>query len=239
MNDRTPAEIADDLITRHIEARGGFDKIMAIRTLVPSGTVQMPDALIQISGERMRPNFLHIKFTVDGTTGEEGWDGARAWELNPWKGLVPAQYITGVPALALQRGSEFDGPLVGYREKGHTATYVGGEEIDGRNQHIVRVVLADGNVMDHYLDAETMLVTKTRAIRAIHGKDEAMTETTYGDYREVEGVLFPFQSWELAKDGAHNEVFTWERMEANVELDEGHFAMPSTGDIVVEDKTTR
>jgi hypothetical protein len=30
----------------------------------------------------------------------------------------------------------------------------------------------------------------------------------------------------LAKDGAHNEVFTWERMEVNVVLEESHFQLP-------------
>lgn len=226
MMDRTPTEVADDLIARHIEARGGLDAIMAIRTLSQRGTVQMPNALVLISGERMRPDLLRIRFSVGEKVGEEGWDGERAWELNGFKGMEKAEYVEGRPAIALRRGAEFDGPMVGYRDKGHTAAYLGEDVIDGHDQWIVRVTMADGNVMDHYLDKENMLVTKTRAMRAVHGSEEAMTETAYSDYKEVAGVLFPFRSWELAKDGAHNEVFTWEWMEANVELDEGHFKMP-------------
>jgi hypothetical protein len=226
MSDKSPTEIADDLIVRHIEARGGIDRIMAIRTLSQSGVVQMPNAQVLISGERMRPNLLRIRYAVGGVAGEEGWDGSRAWEYNPSKGMARAEYVTGAPALALQRGAEFDGPLVGYRDKGHMATYKGEEEVGGRRQHVLTVILADGNVMEYFLDAETMLVTKTRAARPVHGRDEAMTETSFGDYREVEGVLFPFQTWELAKDGEHNEVFTWEQMEANAPLDESHFQIP-------------
>ncbi len=214
------------MIARHIEARGGMEKIMAIRTLAQSGRVETPAFVVLISGERMRPNLLRIKYTVNGVTGEEGWDGSRAWEFNPSKGMKQAEYVTGAPALALQRGAEFDGPLVGYRDKGHMATYKGAEDIEGRMQHVITVILTDGNVMEYYLDAETLLVTRTRAVRPVHGGDELMTETVYGDYREVEGVLFPFQSQELAKDGAHNEVFTWERMEANVVLEDAHFNKP-------------
>jgi hypothetical protein len=220
------SQIADELIARHVEARGGWDAIMGIRTLRQSGTVQMPNVLVHISGERMRPDLLRIKFSVGDKVGEEGWDGERAWELNGFKGMERAEYVEGAPALALKRGSEFDGPMVGYKEKGYTAEYLGEDEVDGRGQWVVRVVMADGNAMDHFVDKESMLVTKTRAMRAVHGGDEAMTETVYSDYREVAGVLFAFRSWELAKDGVHNEVFTWEWMEANVRLEEGHFAMP-------------
>jgi hypothetical protein len=220
------SQLADELIARHVEARGGWDAIMDIRTLSQSGTVQMPNVLVHISGERMRPDLLRIKFSVGEKVGEEGWDGERAWELNGFKGMEKAEYVTGAPALALKRGSEFDGPMVGYKEKGYTAEYLGEDEVGGKGQWVVRVVMADGNVMDHYLDKESMLVTKMRAMRAVHGGDEAMTETAYSDYREVAGVLFAFRSWELAKAGAHNEVFTWERMEANVRLEAGHFRMP-------------
>lgn len=225
-NAKDPSQIADELIARHIQARGGMDAIRAIQTLSQKGTVQMPNTLVTISGERQRPDLLRIDFTANGLTGSEGWDGERAWEYSPFNEMEKPEYVTGAPALALKRGAEFDGPLVGYREKGHTAEYLGEDEIEGKNHYIVRVVLADGNVMDHYLDKDAMLVTKTRAIRAIHGKDESMTETVYSDYREVAGVLFPHRSWELAKDGAHNEVFTWEWFKANVELEEGHFEMP-------------
>lgn len=219
---------AEELIAQHVEARGGWDAIMAIKTLRQSGNVQMqtPNVLVTISGERMRPDLLRIRFSVGEKSGQEGWDGERAWELNGFRGMEQAEYVEGSPALALKRGAEFDGPMVGYKEKGYTAEYLGEDEVDGREQWVVRVVMSDGNAIDHYLDKASMLVTKTRAMRAVHGGDEAMTETQYSDYREVAGVLFPFRSWELAKDGAHNEVFTWELMEANVGLDKEHFEMP-------------
>ena len=47
--DKTPAEIADDLITQHIEARGRMDKIMAIRTLAQIGIEQAPNAQVLIT----------------------------------------------------------------------------------------------------------------------------------------------------------------------------------------------
>jgi hypothetical protein len=80
-------ETADEVIARHIEARGGFDKIMAIHILDQSGRVESQDLLVRISGQRKRPNLLKIEFTVDGVTGMEGWDGTQAWEFNPWKGM--------------------------------------------------------------------------------------------------------------------------------------------------------
>jgi hypothetical protein len=223
-------KLVDELIACHIEARGGLDKIMAILTIDQHGRVESPDMLVQIAGQRKRPNLLRIKFTIEEVTGQEGWDGTHAWEFNPWRGMSQAQYVTGAPAIALERGSEFDGPLINYREKGHTATYEGIEHIDGRPQHVVKVTRSDGNVVDHYIDLETMLVTRTRSVRHVHATDESMTLTVFDDYREVSGVLFSFRSHELAKDGQHNEHFVWEHIEANVPLEDDYFQLPQAAD---------
>lgn len=217
---------ADQLIARHLQARGGLERILAIKTLRQRGTVKMPGAEVHISGERKRPDLLLIQYTVAGRSGIEGWDGRAAWEFNPFKGMAEPQYVTGAPSEALQRGAEFDGPLVNHREKGHIIDYVGTQKVAGRDTYNLKITRNDGNVIYYYLDMETMLTIRTRSVRPIHGGDAAETVTDFGDYREVAGVLFPFRSHELAKDGEHNEVFQWDVIEANVPLSDSLFRIP-------------
>ena len=220
---------ADDIIARHIEARGGLEHIMAITTLRQSGRVKMGqegNAWINLFGERKRVDLLRIEFSFNNMHGVEGWDGQRAWEHNPWKGMAQAEYVEGLPAEALKRGAEFDGPLVGYREKGHVVRFIGTEEADGLRFFLLEVTRNDGNVIHYYLDAESLLTARTVSVRPIHGSDPAETHTIYDDYREVEGVLYPFQSRELARDGGHWELFIWDSMEANVPLEDSRFSLP-------------
>ena len=218
---------ADELVARHIEARGGLDRIMAIRTLCQKGIVKMPGADVRISGERKRPNLLRIEFAVGHMSGKEGWDGERAWEFNPWKGMTKAEYVNGNPSIALQRGAEFDGPLVGFREKGHVIEYTGREQLGEREAYRLEVTLQDGNTIHYCLDTESLLTVQTRSVRPVHGGEAAETETIYGDYREVAGVFFPFWSKETARGGEHVEVFQWESIEANVPISDKRFQLPT------------
>ncbi len=126
----------------------------------------------------------------------------------------------------LKRGAEFDGPLVGYREKGHTVRFMGKEKLDGAETFHLEITRNDGNVIHYYLDAESLLVNKTVSVRPIHGSDPAETHTLYEDYREVNGVLFPFQWQEMARDGEHSELFIWDSIEANVPIDDSRFELP-------------
>jgi len=220
---------ADDLISRHIEARGGLDRIMAITTLRQSGKVKMGqegNAWLQLYAEKKRPEQIRIEFTFNRMKGVEGFDGEHAWEMNPWKGMAKAEYVTGQPALALQRGAEFDGPLVGYREKGHVVKYIGTEEQDGAEFHHLEITRNDANVIHYYLDPQTLLVARTISVRPVHGSEPIETHTSYEDYREVNGVLFPFQSTEWARGGEHKELFIWESIEANVPLEDTRFTLP-------------
>ena len=221
--------IAEGLIARHIEARGGLERIMAISTLRQMGRVKMGqegNAWLSIYGEKKRPERIRIEFTFNNMHGVEGWDGERAWEHNPWKGMAQAEYVEGLPAKALKRGAEFDGPLVGYREKGHTIKFVGKEDLGGTETFHLEITRNDGNVIHYYLDAESLLVNSTVSIRPIHGSDPAETHTLYEDYREVEGVLFPFQWREMAREGEHSELFIWDSIEANVPIDDSRFELP-------------
>lgn len=216
----------DRLIARHLEARGGLERILAIKTLRQRGTVKMPGAEVHISGERKRADLLLVQYTVAGRSGIEGWDGKAAWEFNPFKGMTEPQYVTGAPSEALQRGAEFDGPLVNHQEKGHTIEYIGTEKVGDRDTYHLKITRNDGNVIYYYLDIETMLTIRTRSVRPIHGGDAAETITDFSDYREVAGVLFPFCSHELARDGEHNETFHWQSIEANIPLSDFLFKIP-------------
>lgn len=221
---------ADDLISRHIEARGGLDRIMAITTLRQKGKVKMAgegNAWLTLYVEKKRPERTRVEFTFNNMRGMEGFDGERAWELNPWKAMKQAEYVEGQPAIALRRAAEFDGPLVGYREKGHVVNYIGTEELDGADLHHLKITRNDGNIIHYYLDPQTLLVARTVSVRPVHGSDPVETHTSYEDYREVNGVLFPFQSTEWARGGEHKELFIWESIEANVQIDDSRFTLPS------------
>lgn len=216
------------ILKNHYDARGGLEAIMNVQSLHHIGTVtEKSGRVIHFKGWRKRPNFLKVRFTVEGGTGIEGFDGTRAWELFPWKS-EKAVYITDVAERALKRGSEFDGHLVNYAEKGHHAELREDvDTFDDQPVHTIRVTLYDGNIKDYHIHRETHLIIADASVRPVHAGEESLTINRYEDYRAVNGVLFSHKWVQTAFDGDHQETFAWESIQSNLDLAPNFFEIPS------------
>ena len=86
---------------------------------------------------------------------------------------------------------DFDGFLVDYKAKGHAVEYVGREKAGGIDTHKLKVTLKSGAVRHVYLDAATFLERKQEGTMTLpDGKVPVII--TFGDWRDVDGVKFPF-----------------------------------------------
>lgn len=218
----------EEILDRHAEARGGYEKIRAIRTLVHSeGTYREPG--YEGSGDAFmahaRPYFKRVGNPESPGGFSEGYDGS-TWEWYRDPGVVVR--TVGDAAAAGRHGNQLDGTLIDYRDKGSTASLGGIVEIDGRPAYQVTVTMRDGFAWDYFIDTETWLVTAERMTASIHAFGEEVTrEGRVGDYRRVAGVLFPFRFRET--DIASGEMLSemqWGKIEANRELPLSWFSPP-------------
>lgn len=218
----------EEILDRHAEARGGYENIRAIRTLVHSrGTYREPG--FEGSGKAFmahaRPYFKRVGDPDNPGSFSEGYDGS-TWEWYRDPGAVVR--TVGDAAEAGRHGNQLDGALIDYRDKGSTATLGGIVEIDGRPAYQITITMRDGFASDYFIDTETYLVSAERMSASIHAFGEEVTrESLVGDYREVEGVLFPFRFRET--DIATGEMVSemqWGKIEANRELPLEWFSPP-------------
>jgi hypothetical protein len=108
-----------------------------------------------------------------------------------------------------------------YRARG----YVQWETLPGGPAHRLKVTLKSGAASHVWIDAASGLVGRTLASRAVRGREVAL-ETTFGDYRETGGVLFP-RLVETGVPGRPRRLrIVVESVEVNVPLDEDRFGMP-------------
>ena len=76
---------------------------------------------------------------------------------------------------------------------------IGREQIDGVNYHVLRLILNDGYAVSLYVDPNSWLVTRRRDDRPLHvNVDPTPTtiEQVSSDFRDVDGVKFPFATTE-------------------------------------------
>lgn len=207
---------AREIVQRYAAARGGLEKLRAIRTLVLRGPPR-PNGKPGRQILRARPFYLSI--------GSEGNDGS-PWEAYDDFGLQPR--VTDAPGAALRHTAYFDDALIMSLEPGWHIELTGSERIGDRDAYRLRVTYPDGYATESFVDKTSWLVIARRGTAPVHAFGESVTgQALIGDYRPVAGVLFPFalSEYDLAT-GQPLDSFVWQSIDANMPIAPETFAPP-------------
>lgn len=218
----------DEVLAMNLEARGGAEKIADMDTARITGTMTVgPGMDAPFTIEWKRPGKVRVEFTFQGQQGIQAYDGETGWLLMPFMGQTEPEQMSTEDTRQLAEQADFEGPLVNYEDKGNEVEYLGSEDIEGTPAHKLKVTRPSGDSSYLYLDAEYGLEIKEQGKRTTRGQ-EVEYETTYGDYKEVDGRMFPF-SQEVSVAGAPEaQVMTFDTIELNVDIPDSRFEMPAT-----------
>ncbi len=218
-------EELDPILERHYEARGGLERLRAVESLQMTGVNRFQDQEISVRYLAKRPNLLRMESSSPQMGLIRAFDGEEAWQAFSQSG-APLQSIpmNRQDAVEVIRESDFDGPLVDYEEKGHRIEYLGKDMIGEREVHRLRLTEAAGVTETYYLDTQTYLVVLKTTNVAVEG-GHIEFNLHYDDFREVDGVVFPFRTTATSEDQV---VFvgTISEIEVNVDLDHAIFQQP-------------
>lgn len=218
----------DEIIAKHIEALGGMDKLKAMNTVRMTGTMTVgPGIEAPVVMEIKRPSSMRLDFTVQGMTGTQAYDGKVGWTLMPFQGSTTPQPMAGDELQMMAEQADIDGPLVDYKAKGNTVELLGKEPVEGADAYKLKVTLKNGVVRTMYIDAEHFLQVKEESKRTIRGT-EIEGETILGDYKEVNGMMFPHSVDSGQKGNPQRQKIVVEKIEVNVPIDDTRFKMPET-----------
>ncbi|HXW92048.1 MAG TPA: hypothetical protein VEK33_15980 [Terriglobales bacterium] len=223
----TSAQTADELVAKNIEAKGGMDKIKAIKTVRMSGQVVLPGGVRAAAGqESLRPNLLRQTFTLQGMTAIQVYDGTVGWQIQPFSGRKDPEFMGEDDLRDLILDSDIDGPLVDYQAKGNKVEYLGLDSVDGDDALRLKVTLHQGDVVYYYLDPDTYLEIRRETQEFIRGSVRE-NASEMGAYKPVGGVMYPFS----IASGPKNDppqwlTYTVDKIEVNVPLDSSEFAVP-------------
>jgi hypothetical protein len=221
-------QTADELVQKNIEAKGGIEKIKAIKTLRMTGRLDGGGGFTaRVGQENERPNLVRETFTLQGMTAVSAYDGTTGWQIQPFGGHKEPELMGEDDLRDLVLDSDFDGPLVDYKEKGNTVEYLGHDVVDGDDALRLKVTLKDGDIIYYYLDPDTFLEIRKEVQEFIRGSiRESVSEM--GSYKPVAGVMYPFSISQGSKANPAASTTTVEKMEANVAMDPADFAVPAS-----------
>lgn len=224
----TSAQTADEIIAKYIKTVGGAEKIQAVKTLRRMGKFTggggFEAAIIE---ENKRSNMVRQEFSLQGLTGVNAYDGKSGWKIEPWQGKKDAEPLGEEETKQIIEASDFDGPLVNYQQKKNKIEFVGMEPVEGTDAFKLKVTLADGDVRYYYMDTDYYVPIKIDTKRMIRGAEREY-ETSLGDYKEVAGWYLPHSVEVNAKGSQNKQKVTYEKIEANVPIDDSRFHIPAT-----------
>jgi hypothetical protein len=178
---------AEDLIAKHLAALGGRQAVAAITSVVTTADIELLGTGLKGSVESriLRPCLSCSDISLGFFKIKEGYDGERLWMVDQNGKL---QFRRDAASLEYQKTEcllESQAYLFG--GAGFELTALGRDTIGGTPCDILRMDVDGGTSARVFLNDSTCLIQRIE-LKAPEGE----TIETYGDYRPVGGVMFPF-----------------------------------------------
>ncbi|MFY9804287.1 MAG: outer membrane lipoprotein-sorting protein [Candidatus Acidiferrales bacterium] len=220
------AQTVDEVIAKNIQAHGGMDKLKSVNTIRTTGKLTAGQFRAGFLQENKRPDKVREETIIQGLAQVQGYDGKTGWQVNPFQGRRDAELLSADDLKSLQEDADIDGPLVDYKQKGHTAELLGHDSVEGTDCYKVKLKLKNGDVRIYFFDADSFLELKIETQSLIRGTVQ-YSEMFYGDYEQVNGLYYPFEFEQGQKGSADRVKFTVDKIEINIPLADSLFTMPA------------
>ncbi|MGZ3867151.1 MAG: hypothetical protein ACXVC2_11605 [Bacteroidia bacterium] len=231
------AQTVDEIIDKHILALGGKEKLKAIKSMRMTIKGQAQGFEFPVEMLSKKNGCVKTTTTIQNMKMVQCYDAnAKAgWFTSPMMGDKKAQKMNEEQTKQVQdQGSKMESELLDYKEKGHTAEYLGKEDMDGDEVYLIKLNKKNGDISYYYIDVLTNLILKEKTKTKTKDK-ELEGETYYSNYQVVDGITYP-ASIESMNDGVLAFQISVEKVEYNIEIDDSVFKMPGTEVIQEQNK---
>jgi outer membrane lipoprotein-sorting protein len=216
------AQSADDIINKHINAIGGKDNWKKVTSMVQNGTMSVQGAEIQMKRSIIHNEAARTDISLMGMTGYQIVTTKEGWSYMPFQGQASVEAMTADQVKDQQDELDIQGVLIDYAAKGHSAEYLGKEDIEGTECLKVKMTLKGGKSQTLFFDPSTYYIIKAVSVISANGQ-EAEVETTFSDYqKQPSGIVVPMSTTVPMGPGMNADL-TIASVEVNTKLDASLF----------------
>ncbi|MEY2440470.1 MAG: hypothetical protein QOI34_1855, partial [Verrucomicrobiota bacterium] len=223
-----PTPTVDELVAKNIEAKGGASAISSVKSLRLTGKLLVNQGQVQFAYLQTKalPGEVRTEATLQGMTLIQAYDGKDGWKVSPFQGRKDPEKMSTDDCKSLIEDAEIGGPLIDWKTKGSTVSYLGTEDVDGTPAHKLKVVRKNGDVNFVYLDPEHFLDIRILSQRVEQGA-QIEVETDLGDYEKIGGMFVPFSIESGPRNSPDKQKIVLDKVEANVPVDAAVFQFPA------------
>jgi hypothetical protein len=228
------AQTADEILNNYFENTGGVDAWRAVEGMRMKAKVNQGGMEIPLEIVRMKDGRQLTSITFQGLELKQGvFDGEVLWGTNMMTQKAEKSDAEATEMMKKEM-NDFPDPFLDYQDKGYTVELMGKEDFNGTETFKIKLVkepiTVDGeevqDVSYYFFETENFVPI------AIHSEIKQgqakgmMSEITFSDYQEVEGLYMPFTMSQGVK-GQGGQPVTMDSIELNPEVSDSDFAFPA------------
>ena len=221
------AQTVDEIVAKHIEAMGGADKWKAIKAMEMNNKFSVQGMDIESKTVIVNGKSLRTDISVMGQEIISAVDGETGWAKQPamMGGTGEPEDMPGVLVKESRKQLNLGGSLLNYKENGSTVELVGKEKLDGVDVYHLKLTEKSGDITNLFISTTNYYTLKSAGKRNIQGK-EIDAEVNYSNFKQVEGLTFPFTMETASPMGGMMTIET-DSIKLNPKVDETIFKKPA------------
>lgn len=226
------AQTAEEIIDTYFENIGGKEAVGALKGIKISAEINQ-GMIIPLEIYKMKGGNEMVSISIQGMTIKQGvFDGETLWGTNQM--TMKAEKMTAEETANHKlQINDFPNPFLNYKDSGYSIELMGKETIDGAETFKIKLtqtpMTVEGKKVDnisyHFFDTENFVpIALQKEIMSGPGKG-MVSEVTFSDYQEVEGVYFAHAMTQGMK-GKGSGAITIKKIEVNPTVTADMFKFP-------------
>lgn len=219
------AQSADAILSRHLQAVGGLEKLHAVHAIRLKGTLEAaPGVILPLVIEEVRPNKSRTEARDADMVFLRMFNGTKGWLSDPSTGGALRPFTAAELKAAM--GETFDGDLVDLAARGARVESIGRQMIQGREAYGLKVAEKDGSASLHWVDAQSFLeIQREWDIDSPLGRRTQLMR--FSDFRLVEGLPMAFRVESGQKFTSKVQIVQISQVQVNPSIPDADFEPPA------------
>lgn len=210
----------EEIISKYEQAIGGkeaFEKITSLKS--EASIINANGRNYQVTILQKAPNFYYSSIKLPFGQFERGYNGTTGWMKNPRN----TEELKGENLQDMKLDADFYAPI-DFLKNYSGLKFSDVSVIDGDTVYVVEGKSSDIRSFKFYFDTKSgLLVRQIQFDKTLLGS--LQTQTDFKDYRNVSGVLFPFELH--VADYERNQDIKYSNISSNTTIDNNIFNMPA------------
>ena len=212
----------DEVLAKHFKAVGQ-EKLASVNTFSIKAKINQMGMDLPMEMKMKKPGKFRLDMDMQGQKMIQAFDGENGWMIAPWVSPEP-QDLDGDQLNQAKSQADMEGELYNYAAKGHMADLIGKVKDGDKIVFQIKLTTEDGNIRNYFIDAESYLITKVKAIISAMGQTVEI-EQRMMDYKEIEGIKMAMKIESDSPMGT--ALVIMEEIKFNEEIDDSIFKRPS------------